>query len=364
MTNEYIISSYHIMIDKKLRSSKIIFCITGNIAIVILSLALLAVFVYLLEDSQRHVPKNFLNSSTKSIAPSPSEPILIKCYDMYQVESVVVNRTQGIEFYTIYQSKLQSSMENSLLPPIKIGPFVEIFNNSVRLNYNGDDLPVYTADTGYIMLEVSGKTINPDTCAVELLLFNDLHQFHNFLNDEQFTRLNNTCLNLDEQIHNMRVNFTLSTPGFYYVGARVLDGLSMNVTVTVSRAVFNSSRLTKEKCIDKTCEVKISKSSVPIGKGRKKCLFVQFPSDGIEADGVLQIEVKYLKFNAVSLCYMILATSSALVIIFVCIFTTIIIITITFKRCKKRFSSPFLEEGNKFIILQLVKNLFDFFIIM
>ena len=354
------ISSYHIMIGKKLRFPKIIFCITGNIAIVILSLVLLAVFVYLLKDFWRHVPKNFLNSSTKSIAPSPSGPILIKCYDMYQVESVVVNRTQGTEFYTIYQSKLQSSMENSLLPPIEIGPFIVMFNNSIRLNYNGDDLPVYTADTGYIMLEVLGKTINPDTCAVELLLFNDLHQFQNFLNGKQFTHLNNTCLNLDEQIHNTRVNFTLSSPGFYYVGARVLDGLSMNVTVTVSRAVFNSSRLTTEKCIDKTCEVKISKSLVPISKGRKKCLLVQLPSNGIEADGILQIKVKYLKFNAERLCYMILASLSALVIIF----TTIIIITITFKRCKKRFSSPSPEEGNEFIILQLVKNLFDFFIIM
>ena len=263
----------------------------------------------------------------------------IDCYPQNIVDYIeITESTQdtNMNVYKIEQSKLSSTITDVVLPEKLVGQYTATFNNTIHVNYYGNDNPLHVASNGYIMLNISIEITKLHMCAVKLLLFDSYVEYMKLFTDDEFKPpVNETCLNMTETKQNFTVNFPLPTQGSYYIGGMVVAGVTMNISGNGTITSYNASQLhIQDGCVSvHSCEVPVSTKSIP-NSSDNTCVLV----DSDTANTNVTINVNKVDVNVDSLSYTILTIFFSFCLSIVIIVT--IVLLYFYKKYKNRNNQP------------------------
>ena len=205
--------------------------------------------------------------NTASIGPNGTTTLLA-CYSSDKVRHAKVTQTENtdIRVYSIQQSEISHAINNQPLPDVFVGRLIANFNNTVHLNYNGNSVPLYMAgDGGYINYIITAEIDQPQSCAIELIQFTDPKEYSKLFTGDSFTSFNQTCLNMVETKQSFAIKFSLPAQKSSYFGAKIVAGVTINVSATGMISSYNTSKLhLQDECLSQdSCTVPISEKAIP-----------------------------------------------------------------------------------------------------
>ena len=235
----------------------------------------------------------------------------IGCYDPAYIKHVTIAKGSkedkyDTEIYKTFQNEFRyqtQTLKN------QTDDNEEDFNNGkIPINYYYGDYPVYVARHGNLTYEVRAQSHFElsSYCPLEFYLFNNEGDFDTFINEDFNSPVHATetsgCLPVNSTARNFTIQFSLDTPGFYFVGVSIIEHVHINTTISGSIVEFNTSKLSEEPCslndYDE-CTITITKSNVPsvTSQDGHVCVFVK--SFGYEYRKI-NISVESVKWNSVS----------------------------------------------------------------
>lgn len=258
---------------KKLTSCTTLF-IAFPILLTVLSLISLLLFHYGLH----HVP----SFSVASIGANSTVLASTDCYTPLWIKDVIIALSgkslanANVKSATVYEIKQDNiHYRTDILKNVTYSYTSPLFTASrLAMNYNGGDLPLYSASNSTLTYIISIRSdINFTQCPMEIYLFTDDKSYFNFVTVIQDTinlhsADSSQCpLKVKETTQQYVFNYPLKPNTFYYVAMGALSGLSFNITLTGVITKFNLSGITPHMCsfhLDSDlCSIAITNSSIP-----------------------------------------------------------------------------------------------------
>ena len=263
----------------------------------------------------------------------------IDCYDPAYIKHVTIAKGSKEDEY---DTKIYKTFQNEFRYQIqtlknKNDDSEEDHNNrKIAINYYYGDDPVYVARRGNLTYEVRGQSLSElsSHCPLEFYLFNNKGDYDTFINEEFSLPVHATkrsgCLPVNSTARNFTIQFSLDTPGFYFVGVSIIEHVHIDTTISGSIVEFNTSELSEEPCslnYNDKCTVTITKSDVPSVISQNPLVCVLVKSFDYEYRNI-NITVEFVEWNSVSVGF----SSFSLLTLIVLVFAVIIFVFIFLKR--------------------------------
>ena len=277
--------------------------------------------------------------NTATIGPNDTTTLLA-CYSSDKVKHAKVTQTENdtdIRVYSIQQSEISHAINNQPLPDVFVGRFIANFNNTVHLNYNGNSVPLYTADDGgYINYIITAEIDQPQSCAIELIQFTDPKEYSKLFTGDSFTSFNQTCLNMVETKQSFAIKFSLPAQKSSYFGAKIVVGVMMNVSATGMISSYNTSKLhLQDECLSQdSCTVPISDKAIP-NRAEEICVLVNTDTPNV----VVMIDATKVKANSETFGYTLAVGVVFSVIVIIVVVLLIALCVCLYQKNKTKFST-------------------------
>ena len=265
----------------------------------------------------------------------------IGCYDPAYVKHVTIAKGSKEDEYDteIYKTSQNDFRYQTQTLKNKSDDTKEDHNCKIPINYYYGDYPVYTARHGNLTYEVRGESLSKlsSHCPFEFYLFNNKGDYDTFINEDFNSPVHATktsgCLPVNSTARNFTIQFSLDTPGFYFVGVSIIEHVHISATISGSIVEFNTSELSEEPCslnYNDECTIAITKLNVPSVTSQDPLVCVLVKSFNYEYRNI-NISVEFVEWNSVSVGF----GSFSLLTLIVLVFVVILFVLIFFIRRRK-----------------------------
>ena len=252
----------------------------------------------------------------------------IGCYDPAYIKRVTIAKGSkedeyDTEIYKTFQNNFRYQIQTL---KNKSDDTEEDFNNrKISINYYYGDYPVYVAHHGNLTYEVRGESLSKlsSHCPLEFYLFNNKGDYDTFINEEFGLPVHATktsgCLPVNSTARNFTIQFSLDTPGFYFVGVSIIEHVHVSTTISGSIVEFNTSELSEQPCslnYNDECTITITKLNVPSVTSQDPLVCVLVKSFNNEYHNI-NISVEFVDWNSVSVGFGSLSLLTLIVLVFV-----------------------------------------------